>query len=137
MSKHIYSTLTNSCNFALWSKPKNGIPLRTKTVFIQGGANVPNDQFVTPKGVVTKVSDEDYDALLKCPSFVLAVSDGYLSVETREKKLEKVVADMEPKDSSAPLTAEDYAPGKAPIVGGDESEPEPAPRRRGRPPKVA
>lgn len=138
MSHYVYSTLTQSKKFTLWEASPNQMPIRVATVFIQGGANCPDKQLVTPKGVMTKVSDEEYETLKKVHTFVSAVKSGYISVESKERKLEKVVRDMEPKDKHAPLTNDDFEQGKEPIVASDpEPDLEPEPRRRGRHRKVA
>jgi hypothetical protein len=77
-----------------------------KTVTIQGGAKVANRGIVTPRGLVTHVTDEDLAHLEKNPVFKQHVENGYIKVERKEVNLDKVVDNMEQEDESAPITPE-------------------------------
>jgi len=132
MSKYIYSTLTLSSEYVDWQKRDGLQPRRGKVVRIQGGANVPDKSLVTPLGVVTKVTDEDYEFLKGNRVFKLQVANGNISVQDREHKVEKVARDMTSKDGSAPLTPDDFPEGDEPNVGAPDSDDAPptTPRRR-------
>lgn len=133
MSKYIYSTLTLSAEYVDWQMRDEGqLPLKGRSVTIQGGANVPSKSLVTPLGVVTKVSDEDYEFLKENRVFKLQIVNGNIKVHDREHKVEKVVRDMTSKDGSSPLTPDDFPDGDEPVVpaSGPEDEPTPISRRR-------
>lgn len=140
MSKFIYSTLTLSSEYVDWHLSPGKLPRPGKRVRIQGGANVPDKTLITPRGVVTKVTDEDYEFLRENRVFKLQVANGNIRVEDREHKVEKVVRDMTPKDGSSPLVPEDFPEGEEPSVGPPDQDEDPAPtprRRRGRQSKEA
>lgn len=100
---YVYSTLTNSQNYAVDGGKK---------VFIQGGANTPGARmpdgvFVTSRGAVTKITAEQYAALKANVVFQLHEKNGYLSFENSKQDVEKVTADMKGRDESAPDTESD------------------------------
>lgn len=106
---HIYSTLTASQVYTQ-TKPGGGdIPVETGRVYIAGGSNVPDKYMVTPRGVVTSVTDEELAILQENEVFQAHVKNGFISIQTTEKNVEKVTADMEGRDKSAPLIEEDFA----------------------------
>ena len=104
----IYSTLTADQKYTAWTTPeKGGIPAVRRQVLIRGGTNVANKFLVTPRGVCTEVSEEDYGLLQQDHTFLLHKKNGFITV--REEKVDPevaVAADMEQKDASAPLTPE-------------------------------
>ena len=124
--KYVYSTLTAPMRYTLWDRPsENSLPVAKSSVLIQGGANLAPKTLVTPKGVVTPITDEQYEMLLKgCPSFKRHMKRGFIQVEDRNAPIEEVVSDMEPKDASAPKTPEDYG-DNPPTTGTAEAAPDP------------
>lgn len=98
MSKdlYIYSTLSNDNNYGTDSGK----------VLIAGKANVTNQNFLTPRGAVTKVTAEQLSALERHPIFQLHKKNGHITVESTKVDPEKVAADMTGRDLSAPDTAE-------------------------------
>ena len=58
---YIFSTLTGGQDYCLYERIVNGNVILKKKISINGGANVANKKLYTPKGVVTSVSDEDYE----------------------------------------------------------------------------
>lgn len=104
----IYSTL--SCNqvYPLWKKLENGMLERVTEVRIAGGANVANKNLITPKGLVTEVTDEQLELLMNDHTFKRQMAGGFLKVETVEANPNKVALDMKPKDISAPITPDDF-----------------------------
>lgn len=73
---------------------------------ILGGANISNKHLFTPRGVVTRITEEQLSALRKTAIFQSFFQSGFLSVSLTEKKPEKVAKDMEAADKSAQTTPE-------------------------------
>lgn len=97
MAKYVYSTLTSS---QYYSDGEN-------KVLINGGANI-RDRYAihTPRGVATKVTDEQMAVLEKSGLFKAHQERGFLEVSTFKKDADKVAKDMTPADKSAPDTEE-------------------------------
>lgn len=111
MSVFVYSTLTGSHKYPIYRKRREGgdtIPQMESYVLIHGGANLATKHLITPKGVVTKVTDDEYERLKANPAFARHLKRGYLTVEDYDYTVDEIVADMTPKDGSAPLTPDDY-----------------------------
>lgn len=104
----IYSTCSLNIKFNIFHENTDkGTPDRVAhSVTINGKANVANKHFETPRGVVTTVSQDDLDVLLKMPYFMKKVKMGHFSLEKVSEDPEKVAKDMTPKDAMAPLTPE-------------------------------
>jgi len=83
-------------------------PVAGAVVFIKGGAGVAGENFVTPMGVPTEVTDEELGHLEKNQDFQLHKKNGFITVQTKKFEAEKVAADMNRADKSAPLTPADY-----------------------------
>jgi len=117
MSRYIYSTLTASQKYPLWDTEKpNDMPRMKGYVLIRGGANLANKHFITPKGVVTKVTDDEFTILEQSPAFNRHVKRGFLKVEKKNIDIEKITSGMEGHDDSAPLTEND-------VIANDEKPP--------------
>lgn len=115
MSFYVYSTLSNTTNYAVYrptkSQDPNSTPIIDRKISIRGGANVaPLPQFgiVTPQGVVTQISDEDMAILEQDYHFKEHCRLGFIKVEKKEQPIEKSIASMEAKDQSAPKTPQDF-----------------------------
>ncbi len=93
MSKYVYSTLTSSQVY----RDQDG-----NRVTITGGANSPNKHMLTPRGVVTKVTDEQAETLEKSKLFQRHKKAGFIEVSSMRKDADKVANDLEPEDKSAP-----------------------------------
>ena len=123
---YVYSTLTADNTYAGYKPMQEGqqINIREHAVFIKGGANVANNNFITPLGVSTEISEEDLAFCLENPVFKMHMDNGFIKIDKKEIKIEKAVSDMQPKDEAAPLTEGDYSTiGKdAPIVNRDVKE---------------
>lgn len=111
--KYIYSTMSCGVIYNFWTKPAGdgSIPSVQKSIEIAGGAGVADKHFVTPLGVVTAVSDEDFDYLAKHDLFILHEKNGYLKIQDSRIDVEVAVADMERRDQSSPLTPHDDIAG--------------------------
>lgn len=109
MSKnYIFSTLANDQTYQNWRSGDGGIPEPTHKVFVKGGAGVANDRLITPYGVMTEVSDTDLAELEKNQVFIKHKEGGFLTIRAKSADPEKVAADMNRKDKSAPLTDADF-----------------------------
>jgi len=105
---HIYSTLSADTAYAIYvNNDVKSLPVIERSILIRGGANVSNKHFVTPKGVVTQISPEDYQLLQADYHFCEHLKHGFISVEKSNVAIEKVVKNMTPKDEAAPKTPED------------------------------
>lgn len=78
-----------------------------KRVLINGGANLANKLFETPRGVATRVTDDELEFLKGHHHFKDMVKKGFASYDSKQIDIEKVVKDLEAKDGSAPLTAKE------------------------------
>ena len=117
MSKYIYSNLTCNQLYTVYGElSKDGAPaVAKKQILVKGGHGVVDkDHIVTPKGVVTTVSDSDAKLLAESDMFKRHEDAGYITVEDKEHKAEDVSKGLEAKDKSAPKVAEDFK--KAPTT---------------------
>jgi len=106
---YIYSTLTTGMTYTSYKQGGADLPVVEHRVHVAGGANVADKHLLTPRGVVTEVSDEDLEHLERNQLFQRHKANGFILVDTIKVDPEiKVAADMEQKDDSAPLTPEDY-----------------------------
>lgn len=135
MSVFVYSTLTGSHKYPIYRKRREGgdtLPQMESYVLIHGGANLATKHLVTPKGVVTKITDDEYERLKASPAFDRHLKRGYLTIEDYDYTVDEIAADMTPKDGSAPLTPDDYG-NDAPTTA--EPKPEPVAQTDVRPNK--
>jgi hypothetical protein len=109
MKIFIYSTLSNNQLYTKYlANPGGDMPRVDRTVLIKGGANVADKHFVTPLGVVTEISAEDYELLKENKLFQTHVENGFITTDAKHVNIDKIVADMTGADQSAPLTPQDY-----------------------------
>lgn len=121
--KHVYCTLAADMVYAAWGKGPDGRTveqIHEQSVAINGGAGIASRHLITPRGVHTQITDEQYAALQNNPIFQLHVKNGFITVDDRLVDVDKVVADMTARDESAPLVPEDFPEsGPQPVVDGD------------------
>lgn len=124
--KMILSTLTEPQSVAITKKADNGALVIVKRIHINGGANkIDRRTLVTPQGVVTELTDEDFELLKQTDFYQRMEKRGHIRpVETKEAAEEPAKAGMAAKDNSAQKTGEDYGEGEKPVVGktADKSE---------------
>lgn len=113
----VYSTLTAGNTYVDYHATVNGVPTAVRSVAIAGGTNVPNKHLVTPMGVVTEVTDDELEFLEKDPGFIFHREKGFLKVQKTKANPEKVAADMETRDASAPAVPQDFKDGLEPTAG--------------------
>lgn len=103
-SYYVYSTLAANMKYTVYEKTANDFHKEIASVLIKGGAGVADTNFVTPLGVVTTITQEQYEILKKVSLFNDHVKAGHLTVQERQVDVEKIVADMNRLDPSAPKT---------------------------------
>lgn len=111
---YVYSTATCDIAYGVWIKGGNDLPIRTRAIVIKGGAGVANKHLITPRGVVTEVSDEELALLEQDEAFQRHVEHGFIRVERAKIDPEKVAADMTGRDEASPLVPQDFAKKKRP-----------------------
>ena len=111
---YVYSTATCGAFYCLYeSGSEKDLGVVKHKVEIKGGHGVATPKTcITPRGVVTMVSDEDLEFLMKNDSFIKHMKAGFLTVDKKEVAPEKKAKDMAQKDGSAPLTPSDFATGE-------------------------
>lgn len=109
MTWHIYSTLSASTQYVTYRKnDSREMAIAEKRITIKGGANVASKNLITPRGVVTTVSDEDYAELMQNPVFLKHLEGHYIFCDPVKANANKVAEkNMEARDVSAPLTPDD------------------------------
>ena len=101
--KYIFSTLTSPHQYPVWDT-SNDIPRKRGFVMIYGGANLPTKALQTPKGVMTRVNENEFAVLESNLAFERHRKRGFLTVEDAPHSIDEVAKDMTPKDGSAPKT---------------------------------
>lgn len=137
----IYSSLTCGQTYVRYANMHLDLPTVEKAVTIKGGAGVMQKRaLITPYGVMTEVTETDYEFLQTVPQFNAHVAGGWIKV-IKAKMLrddpDSVAADMEARDGAAPLVPADFdhlEQRARPIVNGTRSDgSEPTTRERTRP----
>lgn len=105
---YVFSTLSTDQDYTLWAKGGSDLPVSMGHVLIKGGANVARKDLVTPYGVVTEVTEEQLKLLMSDDVFNRHKQRGFIRVEEVSADPEKVAADMEGRDKSAPIVPNDF-----------------------------
>lgn len=106
---YIYSTLAQNTSYAFY-KPlvdKSDLNVIEREIVIKGGAGVADKNFITPNGVVTRITDEEYELLKTNPVYQLHVKNGFIIAQKSNSDIDSVVKKMQPRDRSAPIRPED------------------------------
>jgi hypothetical protein len=110
----VYSTATNATTYAKYEENKGSRALNRikRSVTIAGGSNMAQKKTLfTPVGVGTPVTVEELDFLESCPAFQRHKQAGFISVsKSNANNAEQAAADMNSRDSSAPLVPGDFGP---------------------------
>lgn len=124
MSKrlYVYSTLATDMAYTNHEKGGADLPIALPPVFIKGGAGVANDRLVTPRGVVTEISEEQAEYLQSNSIFQLHQKNGFVMIDTASVDPDKMAADMQGRDNSAPIVHADLPADTQPV--GTETQPE-------------
>lgn len=117
----VASTLATDVKYTLWSPKSKDAPggpnTAIKHVTIHGGHGVAHRRahggLETPNGVLTTVTDEDVELLKKDEVFQTHERNGYVRIIESARKVapEAAAKDLETKEPSAPLDAEDFKDG--------------------------
>lgn len=108
MTKYIMSKMTSNVNYTIYAKAPSGLPVVKQIITVRGGADVIDKKtLVTPEGVLTVISDDEYNKLQLNPIFRRHLERGMISVSSNESNAEKTSKELS-KDSSAQLTPKDY-----------------------------
>jgi len=114
----VYSTATCSGSYVKYAPDNGGNSGHAKvikSVTINGGHGVANKALITPKGVVTEVTDEELEFLLADSAFQRHMKAGFMSVDNARIDPEKKAVNMAAGDNSAPLTPEDFKEGSGDV----------------------
>lgn len=111
---YVFSTLATDMNYTNHEAGGADLPMALPPVFIKGGAGVANDRLVTPRGVVTEVTEEELAYLEANQVFQLHKDNGYILVEKSNADPEKVAANMTGRDNSAPVVPQDVPADQLP-----------------------
>lgn len=107
---HIFSTLANPQKFVVYTPPAEVgmLPVVAREVLIRGGAGIASKNLITPQGVHTAITQDEYDAIAELPHFKKFVESGHIRVERKQYDIDKMISDMNPRDPGGPLTPADY-----------------------------
>lgn len=124
MTVYVLSTMTNSVSYAFWGMAGD-LPVMRHKILIKGGAGLPsiNSGFGevakdtdgiplwTAEGIITPVSDANYEQLKDHPIFKKNLEKGYLKVLDKDitgnhREVKRQAASMERRDDFAQLTPE-------------------------------
>lgn len=100
---YIYSTLMNGQSFTI-----DGFPV-TEPVIIRGRNSRDANAIVTPKGMMTKVSDAQLTGLNKHPGFLGFVNAKYIAVENESVDVSRAVKanKLDKDDKSGQMSKKD------------------------------
>jgi len=122
MSKKIYVYSTLSCDNIYHRTLQGGadLPVFEGDVLIKGGAGVANDRLITPRGIVTTITEEQLEVCRADPVFVMHEKNGFIQVGENLVDAEVAAADMTGRDQSAPLVPADL-PADAQPMGSEDA----------------
>lgn len=112
---YVYSTLTADMKYGPYISGHNDVPQRDEHVLIKGKAGITTDRFYTPKGVVTEITEAQYELLKQDSVFLLHEKNGHVVVDEDALDADLMAESME-KDPSAPLEEKDF---KEPVKEGE------------------
>lgn len=121
---YVYCTLAASQEYTSYASGGADLPLATGAVHIRGGANVADEKFNTPLGMLTVITEAQHEMLRRNSVFLAHEANGYILVSEERMDPETAAADMETRSPDAPLVEADFEEGKAPVVlGASDDEP--------------
>jgi len=109
---YVFSTLTNATKYVDYENGGADLKHEKRSVMIHGGTGIATKHLITPMGVMTPISAEDYDWLKDDFHFKEHIKKGFIKVEKKAYEPEKVASDMKTGDGSAPITPSDYEGAK-------------------------
>lgn len=131
---YVYSTLASDVAYTNHEQGGADLPIALPAVLIKGGAGVANERLVTPRGVVTEVTESDVEYLRKNPVFLMHEKNGFVEISAGKVDPDIAAADMTGRDNSAPIVDEDLPTDGRPTGSEPADSPQapPAPPSRGR-----
>lgn len=116
----VFSTLASDVAYTNHAQGGADLPIDLPPVRVKGGAGVMNDRIVTPRGIVTEVTEEEVEYLRANQVFQLHEKNGFVMVSDSYGDPDSVAADMTGRDNSAPVVPQDLKDEDQPAaVGGD------------------
>lgn len=108
--KFLYSTLPAAQAYTA-HKPSGdeSLPIPTRTVMIHGGASLADHRFETPLGVLTEISEDDFEFLKTNKVFMRHAERGFIKVLDEKLDADKMAADMNRASGDVPVTPDDFA----------------------------
>ncbi len=107
----VFSTLAASVTYPLYGEaaPGNIRPI-VDEVHVKGGAGVVarGEGILTPRGVVTGITEEQAKLLRENDVFMLHQKNGYVTISADELDGDAAAALLDGRDNSAPLVPQDY-----------------------------
>ena len=129
----IFSTLASDVAYTNHAQGGGDMPIELPPVVVKGGAGVANDRLVTPRGVATRVTEEQVEYLRQNEIFKLHEKNGFVMVSESAGDPDAVAADMTGRDNSAPIVPQDNIAADAEtVVGGEAVATDAAPATGGR-----
>lgn len=126
----VFSRLANSQKYAVYATPAKTLDGQVNTIerhiHIKGGANLADKHLFTPRGVATRISEEDAALLVHNTTWKIHAKNGHVTIEdsASESDVEKVISDMgREADASAPITPTDFQENDGVIGDGFNGEP--------------
>lgn len=108
---YVYSTCTCDGTYVEYEpdpEKNKGFSKAIRQVTIKGGHGVNTRHLHTPKGIVTQVTDDELEFLLRNASFQRHMAAGHITVDKDAVDPAKKAAEMAEGDNSAPLTPKDF-----------------------------
>lgn len=124
MTQYVLSTMTNSIAYAFWTKTGD-VPTIRQKITIKGGAGLPSTRsgfgemskdgegipMWTADGIVTPISDEQWEALKDHKIFMKHQAQGLVKVINKDitgnhREVQKQISTMTKRDGFAQLTKE-------------------------------
>lgn len=104
----VYSTLSADNMYGPYDPGAADLPVRKGSVLIKGGANVVGAKhLITPRGMVTRITEEQLALCRADVTFAAHEANGFLTVESKQVDADHVAADMVGRDLSSPLVPQD------------------------------
>lgn len=115
---YVFSTLSCDQRYTNYVTENNDLPRPVAEVFVKGGAGVANDRVQTPRGVATRITEEDKLILETNEHFALHKKNGFVQISEEKLDPEQFAADMASRDGSAPVVPQDV-PADTKVTAGD------------------
>lgn len=112
MRYYVYSTMAAGIDFAFYNKDANGVPVMSRKITVKGGHGIAGKtgegiNIITPQGVRTEITEDEYAMLKTNEVFNNHLKSGCMTVETTKINPEKVARDMG-LDTSRPKAPGDF-----------------------------